>query len=73
MTINGARRCRVVDSAVVDEEVWHTVSVYFNSEIARWIRSNDPALWRDHKSTDNIIDVHEKLYTLMALMWHDRF
>ena len=59
-------------SAVVDGETWYTVQV--NPQISPWIKTQDPSLWYDHKTANNYkvvdtYDIHEKLYSMMALRW----
>ena len=60
-----------LDQAIVDGETWHTVKL--NIPTAHWLREQDQTLWHEHSgyslAAQNAFDVHEKLYTLMALKW----
>ena len=56
----------------VDGHTWYTVSC--TREVAKWIRSQDREIWHEHINSSlaaihNIFDIHEKLYTLLALKW----
>lgn len=61
---------KIVDSGLVDEEMWYTVNVY-RHECAKWIRNNKKE-WQyehAHNMRGNLFDIHGKLYTIMALTW----
>jgi hypothetical protein len=73
MTLNRRRKFTPLDSTIVDGVRWHTISTNRNSEVSEWIRSHPKELWQDYANIDMIIDVHEKLYTLLLLKWYDRF
>lgn len=56
----------------VDGLTWYTVSC--TREVAKWIRSQDREIWYEHINgkwdvIHNTFDIHEKLYTLLALKW----
>ena len=56
----------------VDGLTWYTVSC--TREVAKWIRSQDREIWHEHidgkwNVIHNTFDIHEKLYTLLALKW----
>ena len=56
----------------VDDDTWYTVSC--TGEVAKWIRSQDREIWYEHINgkwdvIHNTFDIHEKLYTLLALKW----
>lgn len=56
----------------VDGLTWYTVSC--TGEVAKWIRSQDREIWHEHidgkwNVIHNTFDIHEKLYTLLALKW----
>jgi len=63
---------KIHDQSTVDGETWYTVSC---SHVAsRWMRSQYRELWHEHIQNKwdvihNTFDVHEKLYTMMALKW----
>jgi hypothetical protein len=63
---------KIHDQSIVDGETWYTVSC---SHVAsRWMRSQDRTLWHEHIQNKwdvihNTFDVHEKLYTMLALKW----
>jgi hypothetical protein len=63
----------ILDQAQVDGETWYTVAVYAN-EVSIWLREQSQEL--QHSHDDNLrylfkptFDIHEKLYTLLALKW----
>ena len=67
---------RILDQADVDGETWYTVQCK-PSYVSSWVQEQDPALWHRHEHIDrqwymhfNVFDMHEKLYTLMALTWN---
>ena len=56
----------------VDGHTWYTVSC--TAAVAKWIRSQDREIWHEHINSSlaaihNTFDIHEKLYTLLALKW----
>jgi hypothetical protein len=62
----------MIDKAVVDGSMWYTVLV--SSQAGYWIRNQSKELWYEHPSTNwpvdaNKFDVHEKLYSMLALAW----
>ena len=66
---------RMLGQAQVDGETWYTIQCK-PSYVAGWVQEQDPALWRRHDHIDkkwyihfNVFDMHEKLYTMMALKW----
>ena len=65
-------RVKIHDQSTVDGATWYTVGCSY--ETSRWLRSQDRELWHEHIEKNwagyhNIFDVHEKLYTMMALKW----
>jgi len=60
----------IVAKAQVDDSTWYTVAC--NREVSAWIREQPKELQYTHTDqrwfTTNI-DIHEKLYTMMALRW----
>lgn len=63
---------KIQDQSVVDGEIWYTV--YCSDEASRWIRSQSRELWCEHihmkwDVIHNTFDIHEKLYTMLALRW----
>jgi hypothetical protein len=60
----------IVAKAQVDGDTWYTVAC--NREVSAWIREQ-PKEWQytntDQRWFTTNIDVHEKLYTMMALRW----
>ena len=62
---------RVVNNATVDDAQWYTVRVYKNS-CASWVRQSNNSQWYEHASMGRyggLFDIHEKLYTMLALTW----
>ena len=58
------------DESVVDGATWYTVGCY--DDTSQWLRSQDRELWHEHVEQlwagyNNIFDIHEKLYTMLAL------
>ena len=63
---------KIRDQSQVDGITWYTVSC--TGAVAKWIRSQDRAIWHEHNNgkwdvIHNTFDIHEKLYTLLALKW----
>ena len=63
---------KIRDQCQVDGDTWYTVSC--TGEVAKWIRSQDREIWHEHINgkwnlIHNTFDIHEKLYTLLALKW----
>jgi hypothetical protein len=63
---------KIRDQSQVDDHTWYTVSC--TAAVAKWIRSQDREIWHEtiHGKWDvihNTFDIHEKLYTLLALKW----
>lgn len=63
---------KIQDKGVVDGEIWYTV--YCSYEASQWIRRQSRTLWYEHINgkwdvIHNTFDVHEKLYTMLALKW----
>ena len=64
---------KIHDESVVDGEIWYTVGCF--DDTSEWLRSQDHKLWYEHIVTQmesgyyNTFDVHEKLYTMLALKW----
>ena len=66
---------RILDSATVDGETWHTVQCK-PSTVSGWIQEQDSNMWNWHSNATNkwathfnVFDVHEKLYTMLMLKW----
>jgi hypothetical protein len=62
----------IQDTAEVDGATWYTILV--NPRVSPWIREQHKDLWYSHKTANNYkvvdtYDMHEKLYTMMALRW----
>ncbi len=62
----------IIDQAPVDGETWYTVTCI--KEVSAWLREQPEELWHEHidfrlMHYSNKIDIHEKLYTMMALKW----
>ena len=68
-------RFEIVDRALVDNEQWYVVQV--EPGVVPWIRQQNKDLWYEHIAPHtrfryrilDTFDVHEKLYTMMALTW----
>lgn len=62
---------RIVSEAKVDDAQWYTVRIY-KTTCASWIRRSNKSLWYEHTNTSRyggLFDIHEKLYTMLALTW----
>ena len=62
------------DQAQVDGATWYTITC--NLEVSAWLRDQPKELQHSHIDIDHIryfssgrFDIHEKLYTLLALKW----
>lgn len=67
----------LLDHIIVDDITWYTLRVYSESCV-EYIVSTDPAMWYEIDAfvvTDSIrirtFQVHEKLYTILALQWSE--
>lgn len=70
--IHGQLNFKIQHQCQVDGETWYTVSC--TGAVAKWIRSQDREIWHEHiigkwDVIHNTFDIHEKLYTLLALKW----
>jgi len=62
----------IQDKAEVDGDTWYVVQV--NPRVCPWIREQNKDLWYEHidqrwYKVANTFDVHEKLYSMLALRW----
>ena len=63
---------KIIDRALVDDEQWYTVQVH--PDMRSWVREQTETLWHEHidqkwYKVANTFDIHEKLYTMMAVRW----
>ena len=63
---------KVEDKEMVDDELWY--KVFAQSEVAKWIRTQDSKQWYEHSGVwvgwDGAhFDIHNELYALMRLSW----
>jgi hypothetical protein len=63
-------RVKIHNQSTVDGATWYTVGCC--NDISQWLRSQDQELWHEHiekmwAGYHNIFDIHEKLYTIIAL------
>jgi hypothetical protein len=70
--VYGQLNFKIRDQSQVDGITWYTVSC--TRAVAKWIRSQDREIWHEHINGKrdvfhNTFDIHEKLYTLLALKW----
>ena len=61
-----------VTGAIVDGEQWYTVQC--RKDVSKWVRTLDEKHWQEHIDQRgymdfNIFDMHEKLYTMLAVKW----
>lgn len=60
----------VVDTAMVDDELWYQIRVYSGSCRTR-IREHRPDQWYEHSQyyplKGTLFDIHGKLFTMIAL------
>jgi hypothetical protein len=62
---------KIIDTATVDDAQWYTIRVWDHS-CARWVRKCNKAQWFEltaSSSAGSLFDMHEKLYTMLALKW----
>jgi hypothetical protein len=62
---------KIVDSGIVDGDQWYTIRLY-RHECRDWIKSHKKEWQHEHLTADcfgTMFDIHEKLYTLLALKW----
>lgn len=69
---NDVTKFKIIDQALVDDEPWYTVQVH--PGISVWVRSQPEKMWQEHidqrwYTVANTFDVHEKIYTMLALTW----
>ena len=61
----------ILDTGTVDGEQWHTVRV--STQVGTWLMRNykdhQHKLWSFSGSYLNLFDIHEKLYTILAVTW----
>jgi hypothetical protein len=60
----------ITAKAEVDGDTWYTVIC--SREVSEWLRSQSRELWYEplaHGFHFTQFDIHEKLYTLLALRW----
>jgi hypothetical protein len=67
---------KVLDTARVDGDQWYTVSLL--RDASQWLRESyaqhEGTLWQEHIDDQwrydiNVVDVHEKVYTMLTLRW----
>ena len=61
---------KIHDESVVDGEIWYTVGCF--NDTSQWLRTQDQKLWHEHINNkflviNHLFDIHEKLYTMLAL------
>ncbi len=69
---NDVTKFKIIDQALVDDEQWYTVQVH--PEIRSWVTTQHKSMWHEHidqrwYKVANTFDVHEKVYTMLALTW----
>jgi hypothetical protein len=62
----------VCDNALVDGEQWYTVQVM--PCVQEWVKQQEKNFWYEHFTANNYkvvntFDMHERLYTMLALRW----
>jgi hypothetical protein len=65
------RKFEIVDDAIVDDEQWFTVRI-IDQQCVDWVRNISPKQQWEHPGMGIIgclFDIHEKIYTLLALKW----
>lgn len=68
------RKITMIAKAMVDDAMWYTVRV--SSPAGQWMRGQPKEMWYEHPSSNwpidaNTFDMHEKLYTMLALAWSE--
>ena len=71
-TITTPAKFTILDQAPVDGATWYTVSCV--NEVSTWLREQSKELQHSHVDNNRYFfvtkfDIHEKLYTMMALKW----
>jgi hypothetical protein len=67
------RDFRIHDRGLVDDRTWYTVSC--SHEASQWLKRQSRELWHEHIHNkwdvriNNMFDIDEKLYTMLALRW----
>jgi hypothetical protein len=63
----------VLDSALVDNEMWYTVKC--SKEVGNWVRQQSKDQWSRSEETkswlfyENRLDIHCELFVLLKLTW----
>jgi hypothetical protein len=62
----------IQDKSIVDGDQWYTVQV--NPRVSPWIKEQNKEFWFNHLTPNHYkvldtFDIHEKIYTMMALRW----
>jgi|SanBayMetagenome_1026888.scaffolds.fasta_scaffold09268_3 hypothetical protein len=66
-------RIEIIDQALVDNEQWYVIQV--EPRVVPWVREQNQELWYEHLTCNqryrvlDTFDVHEKLYTMLAMRW----
>jgi len=63
---------KIHDQSTVDGNTWYTIGC--SPVTSKWLRSQNRELWHEHvehiwAGYHNTFDIHEKLYTMLALKW----
>ena len=63
---------QILSRALVDGSVWYTVDCL--PDVSAWIRQQPKELQHEHIDSNWVVyynkyDIHEKLYTILALKW----
>lgn len=72
MTVGSKSKYKIHSKAIVDGTTWYTVGC--SPESSDWIRKQDKSLFYEHIDDVwqihlNQFDIHEKLYSMLALRW----
>jgi hypothetical protein len=63
---------KIIDQALVDNEQWYTIQVH--PDLRHWMYEQHKSMWYEHIDQGryrvaNTFDVHEKIYTMLAVRW----
>jgi len=70
--MSSSTKFTILDQAQVDGSTWYTITC--TKDVSAWLRDQPKELQYSHCDSSrsiftNKVDIHEKLYTLLALKW----
>lgn len=72
MYMSNPTKFKILDRDLVDGEPWVTVQIH--PDIRPWMHTQPEKMWYQHidhnwYTVANTFDMHEKIYTMMAVRW----